>query len=70
MEAGGVVADELVGAGVGEFAGGVEPDLAADFPPALAEGIILAEIGAGLGVNDAIEEGKQIGTPHRFAPRA
>ena len=70
MEAGRVVADKLVGAGVGEFAGGIEPDFAADFPPALAERIILAEISAGLRVDDAIEEGKEIGTSHCLAPRA
>ena len=37
MEAGRVVADKLVGAGVGEFAGGIEPDFAADFPQLTAD---------------------------------
>ena len=59
-EARGVIADEVVGAGVSELAGGVEPDLAAEFSPALAKRIILAEISAGFGIDDAIEESKEI----------
>lgn len=38
------VADETVRAGMGQFAGGIEPDLAAECSPAVAEGEILAEI--------------------------
>src|SRR5208282_1528677 len=50
-------------------AGGINPDLAADPPPAQAKRVILAQIGAGLRVDDAIEESKEIGTLRRLASR-
>ena len=55
-----MVADEFVGAGVGEFAGGVEPDFAAYPSPTQTEGIIFTEISASFGIDDAIEERMEI----------
>src|SRR5579883_2506928 len=51
----------VVRAGMGEPALEIEPDLAANGAPAPAEGVILAEIGAGLGIDHAVEEGVEIG---------
>ena len=65
-----MVSDEFVRAGVGEFAGGVEPDFAACPSPTQTKGIIFAEIGAGFGIDDAIEERIQICAVRRVAARA
>ena len=40
----------------------IRPDLAADIGPAFAEGEILAEIGAGRGIDHAFEQGKPVRT--------
>jgi len=63
-EARGVVTNEIVGTGMSQFARAIDPDLPADFPSAETEGIIIAEVDAGFGIDDAVEEREQIRTPH------
>jgi hypothetical protein len=65
-----MVSNEFVGAAVSELARDVEPDLAANLPPAPAKRIILTQIGSGLQVDHAIKQGKEVGTLHRIPPGA
>ncbi len=59
------VADVLPGTDVHQLAAGVEPQLAVDGPPAAAEGVVLAELVASLGLDHAVEQGVLVGTAVR-----
>src|SRR5579883_146194 len=50
------MADEIIGADMGELAFGIEPDLAAEIAPFLAEAEIFAHIGPGFRVDETFEK--------------
>ena len=52
-----------------KFAGGINPNLAADLSPAQAKPIVLAQIRPGIRIDDAIKPRKQICTRRRVPPR-